>query len=79
VDNIINIYAPCNITERCNLLESLKHIIPENSLSELIICGDFNTCLNQSDCFSGNKGKSNKLFNKLITYLKISDTWKYKP
>jgi exonuclease III len=78
--SIVNVYTPTNLSERCRFFSRIKNFIIENIDNEnnLILCGDFNSCLSSSDRTSANIDKSTEFFNSLVCDLNIKDIWKSK-
>ena len=81
-DNIItavSVYAPNIESERTEYFNALKCWIKEHALTSknIIIGGDFNCCVNQSETVlrSHIKDQSRKAVQHLISDLKCSDVW----
>ena len=72
-------YAPNDELERQNQLNNLNTWIHIKALhiNNLIVCGDFNCCLQVNDRSSAThlKDKSRLSFSKLINDLQLKDHW----
>ena len=84
--SIINVYAPNHGAERVKFFKELKVMIlniHENLESEVIIGGDFNTCLNEVldrryDDNTNHRGEDQgaKEINEIMTEYELEDIWR---
>ena len=76
---VCSIYAPNVNSEKINFLKELNLIIKSNALEHTLICGDFNTVLdNNWDIISGERYDSRIIneFNNLLNECDLYDVWR---
>ena len=75
VVDIINVYAPNVVKERCEFFTKVFENIPKSD--ELIVLGDFNTLLSPLDrAGKHTEDKAYKLLTNYLTDFNISDIWR---
>ena len=73
--NVVNIYAPTNVSERKSFLQEVhKYFFPH---SKLIMGGDFNCYDNERDKFGGNCSISKEL-SDFKSCFRLTDAWRVK-
>ena len=77
---ILNVYGPNNSNEKEHFFNDLTNVIyAQDDAANLIVCGDFNTVLNNDlDIIKGGNhpNKDIDLFNKLLHNTKLYDTFR---
>ena len=76
---LVNVYCPNSEKDKSNFFEQITEWIQINSASmdNLIVAGDFNTCLLDNDRTTKThlKDKSRKILKTVLTNLNIEDMW----
>ena len=76
---IVNVYAPCVVSEKLTFLNYISTQISEFCDDHLLLMGDFNTVLNNNlDIISGEKHNYKVVneFNALVSSLLLVDIWR---
>ena len=76
--SLINIYAPCSVSDRevffTETADWIKHNISEDNFT--IICGDFNSVMSPNDRTSKKVERCSKQFKKLLISSKTIDVYR---
>ena len=80
--HIVTVYAPNTETDRISFYENLSEIIVKqcDNLNNVILGGDFNTCLTKNDRYptTNHNDKSIITLRRLLTKCTLTDTWQSK-